>query len=367
VRRFLRRAAHRVVYELRRGRRLLRDRRRHRAIVAAGRSEQGIHVSYGYDRVPGPGEVAFGGFVKFQLLARELPNEPRRFNVLYLGSSSMPLDAAPLVKAARRRGARFVWNQNGTAYRGWYGDGYERLNRPRARLLHEADHVLYQSAFSKLSADRFYGERTGPWEILYNPVDIEHFTPAPRAARPLTLLLGGNQYQRYRFEVALQTLARLPGTRLVVTGGLTWSERAEQEGAALADELGVADRIEPVGLYTQAEAPAILRLGDILLHTKYNDPCPTIVLEAMACGLPVVYSATGGVPELVGDDAGIGVPSPLDWEVDRPPDPDALADAVLAVAERLDSFGDAARVRAQAFDARLWIRRHRELFEELVG
>lgn len=366
MRRFFRRAFNRLGYELQRLRRLQRDRRRHREIAAAGPADAGIHVSYGYDRLPAADEVAFGGFVKFQLLARALPNEPRRFNVLYLGSSSMPLDGRRLVEVARRKGARFVWNQNGTAYPGWFGPGYERINRPRARLMHEADHVIFQSAFSKLSADRFYGERVGPWEILYNPVDVEHFTPAARPARPLTLLLGGNQYQRYRFELALRTLASVPDARLLVTGALSWSPVAEQEGAALAAALGVAGRIELIGSYTQAEAPSVLRRGDVLLHTKYNDPCPTVVLEAMACGLPVVYSATGGVPELVGSDAGVGVPTPLDWEVDRPPDPDALAASVLAVADRLDEFSDAARVRAEAFDARRWIGRHRELFEELL-
>ena len=62
-----------------------------------------------------------------------------------------------------------------------------------------------------------------------------------------------------------------------------------------------------------------MRRADLLLHTKYNDPCPTVVLEAMASGLPVVYSASGGVPELVGEEAGVGIPAPFDWEHDHPP------------------------------------------------
>jgi glycosyltransferase involved in cell wall biosynthesis len=115
---------------------------------------------------------------------------------------------------------------------------------------------------------------------------------------------------------------------------------------------------------TEDLAPGLIRRADVLLHTKYNDPCPTIVIEAMACRLPVVYSASG-VPELVSHEAGIGIPEPLDWERDHPPAPASLAAAVRAGTERLDDRADAARERSRRFDAPCRIERHVELFEEL--
>jgi len=321
--------------------------------------------------MPSADEVVIGGAVKFQLLHERFPNAPRDFNVLYLGSSSMPLDAPALVRLARRRGAAFVWNQNGVAYPGWYGGGFELVNRPRARLLHEADHVFFQTAFCKLGADRYYGERKGPWEILPNPVDVERFAPATeRPRRPLTLLLGGSQYQGYRFEAALEALVELrharPDARLLVAGALSFAPDAREQAIALVRRLGLEDAIDLLGPYTRDSAPALMRRADLLLHPKYNDPCPTVVLEAMASGLPVVYSASGGVPELVGEDAGVGVPAPLDWECDHPPGAVELAAAVLEVAERLDERSVAARRRAvERFDARAWVERHRVVFGEL--
>lgn len=323
--------------------------------IARGRAAGGgPRLYYGRDRVPSRDEPAYGGTVKFQALDEAFPNSPSDFNILYLGSSTVPEDARVLIRLARRRGAPVLWNQNGVAYPGWHGPGWERTNAPLAHGLHAADHVLFQSAFCKVSADRFLGERSDPWEVLHNPVDTERFTPAESPPERPTLLLGGNLAQPYRLEVSLRTLALLPEEwRLLVAGP--------------APARGVAERVESTGPYTQNEAPGLMRRAHLLLHPKYNDPCPTFVLEAMACGLPVVYSASGGTAELVGD-TGIGVPAPLDWEHDHPPAPEDVRDAVLAAMQQRESLAAAARKRAvERFDLRPWLERHRELFEELAA
>lgn len=357
------------------------DGRRRRAIGRARPAlGAGVRVSYGVRTLPGTGEPLSGGLVKFQRLAAVYPNAPLDFNLLYLGSSSRPRDSSALIRLARARGAAVVWNQDGVAYPGWHGPGWERANEPMAKALHAADHVFFQSAFCRLSADRFLGERSGPSEILYNAVDTGFFAPASPpvgpadGARPLTLLLGGSQYQWYRVEVALRTLAELLHggleARLIVTGALVFDPepaRARSRVADLGAGLGLADRVELTGPFTQAAAPSVYRRADVLLHPKVNDPCPGTVLEAMACGLPVVYSATGGVPELVGADAGVGIPGPLDFEHDHLPSPEELADAVQQVAGSLAEQAAAARERAvERFDLQPWVERHRAVFERLA-
>jgi glycosyltransferase involved in cell wall biosynthesis len=100
------------------------------------------------------------------------------------------------------------------------------------------------------------------------------------------------------------------------------------------------------------------------LHTKVKDPCPTLVIEALACGLPVVYPASGGTVELVGDEAGAGVPHPESWERDEPPSAEELANACRRVLDDLPRYAQAARRRAvERFSLEPWLDRHAEIFE----
>lgn len=335
-------------------------------LLVSGKASPGVRVFYGHDRVPAPGERAAGGTAKAQKLNDRFPNNPTGFSLLYLGSTWFPRDLTPLLWLARRRGAPIVVNQDGVGYPGWAGDRTEEVNAPLRRALRAADHVLYQSDFSKRSADLFLGEPCGSWEVLPNAVDVRHFSPAKRRPPngPL-LLLGGDQTQGYRFELALRTLAALvprhSDAELLVTGRLVVSAEP------LIDEHGLRGRVHLLGEYTQREAPAIFRRAHLLLHTKVNDPCPTLVLEAMASGLPVVYPASGGTVELVGDEAGVGVPHPNTWERDEPPAPEALADAVDRVLGGLTGYSEAARARAvERFALPPWLDRHAELFAELT-
>ena len=157
--------------------------------------------------------------------------------------------------------------------------------------------------------------------MLYNAVDVERFAPAPEPpADGPVLLAGGDQTQgAYRVELALQTFAHVlaehPDARLIVTGSLL------ADPHELVGKLGLGDRVAFVGRYSQAEAPSLYRRAHLLLHTQMNDSCPSVVLEAMASGLPVVHPASGGTVELVGDAGGTGVEHEAGWDRLVPPPP----------------------------------------------
>jgi glycosyltransferase involved in cell wall biosynthesis len=331
-----------------------------------------MRVSYGFSDLAGPRGFAEGGLVKFQALLPLWPHTHSDYNVLYVVSSRLPEDILAIYEQARANGARVLLSQAAAACPATHGERWKRLNAPLELLVAHADFVFYQSAFGRRMCDAILGSRSGPSDILPNAVDTDRFHPAARDPAPheLRILLGGTQYREYRLRRALEAFALVararPDARLRVTGRLKWladPDEARRHAQSWCDELRIADRVEFLGPYRQDDAPEIFRGAHVLLHPMALDCCPTVVLEAMASGLPVVYGASGGVPELVGENAGVGVPIADDFEQLHIPEANVLANAIVIAAEKRRELGEAGRRRAvETFGRGAWIARHRELF-----
>lgn len=337
----------------------------------------GIRVFFGYDQIGLADQQVFGGLVKLQDLLTRFANHPRNANILYLISSALPHFPVRMAEMAKKAGVKVVLNQNGVAYPGWFGKGWEKCNRPMQHLHRLADYIFYQSEFCKMSADRFVGDVCPAWEILHNPVDTSLFMPAigKNNRQGFKMLLAGSHGSFYRPQTAIKVLRlvseTIPDVELTIAGRFCWhreNRKTEEQVMRCAREEGVAGKVRYVGPYTQQQAIDLFRESNLLLHTKYNDPCPRLVVEAMACGLPVLYSATGGVAELVGKDAGYGVPGPLDWLQDHPPAPDKLTTGALKIFEQLDVYSAAARQRAVLhFDVQPWLARHEQVLAKILN
>lgn len=351
-----------------------RERRRWRNVVRNGEAR----VFYGFETLPERGQFSSGGIIKCLDLKSIFPNIIDAPNILYLVSSALPSHVGLILHRARREGAAIVLNQNGVAYPGWHGPGWERTNKTLGSVLHASNYVVYQSRFCKEAADRFLGKFNGCQQVLHNAVDTDFFTPLDRPSligRSLRLLVSGSHGQSYRVMVPLEMLSILRrkgiDVRLRIAGRFRWRSREEDALCNVHDrisELGLSEAVEIVGAYTQIDAPKLMQDADILVHAKYNDACPRLIAEALACGLPVVYSSSGGTPELVGSDAGIGLPAPVDFESFHPPDPAVMAEAVIRVAASLDSFSQAARRQAvERLSVRNWLEEHRNIFLGLVA
>lgn len=331
-------------------------------------------IYYGFDPLPVTDEPISGGIVKCLDLSREFPNTLFHANILYLVSSALPYNATALIRIAQQAGVRIVVNQNGVAYPAWHGPGWEKTNKVYSAILHAADYVIYQSHFCKSSVDHFLGNINVPSDILYNPVDTEVFIPDSMLKNSHELLIAGTHNHAYRVRLALETLRSLrtenTDYHLTIAGPFNWirnSRKAMADVGSWISELELDDAVEIIGSYTQQQAVSLFQRSAFLLHVQYNDACSRLLVEAMSCGLPVVYSATGGSPEIVGEEAGIGIKLPLDYEQEHYPAPDKLAYSINEVRESYDSFQKAARERAvKKFGLNAWLERHRIIFNDLM-
>jgi glycosyltransferase involved in cell wall biosynthesis len=152
---------------------------------------------------------------------------------------------------------------------------------------------------------------------------------------------------RKGFDTLISALRSVPDAELVIAGG-TEADRLTDDAEAVrlrevARRAGVADRVRLVGRVPRADVPALLRSADVVACVPWYEPFGIVPLEAMACGVPVVASAVGGLTDTVVDGVtGTLVP---------PHDATALARAlrtVLSDAALRDALGSAGHDRVQA-------------------
>lgn len=183
-------------------------------------------------------------------------------------------------------------------------------------------------------------------------VDLELFAPegtrARRRAGMQRLVTVGRLVERKGIGNVVSALPALPGVELVVAGGPERS-RLDRDPEArrlreLAREEGVAERVTLLGRISREEVPRLMRSADAVVSVPWYEPFGITPVEAMACGVPIVASAVGGMIDTVLDDVtGIQV---------APRDPDRLAEALralLADPDRRAAYGRAGVERARRF------------------
>lgn len=139
---------------------------------------------------------------------------------------------------------------------------------------------------------------------LRNGVDLDQFTPEPREAARTRLGLNpqgqyvlsvGHLVERKGHHIAIEALAQLPAVNLLIAG-------AGPEAAALkalATRLGVANRVHWAGVVPQTELKWWYSAADALALCSSREGWANVLLEAMACGTPVMATNIWGTPDVV--------------------------------------------------------------------
>lgn len=167
-----------------------------------------------------------------------------------------------------------------------------------------------------LSARRF--------EVVPNVVDTRLFSPGS-ARRNGRLLTVGLLYEAKGVDVLLEAISHLPGVTLDVVG----DGPRREEYVALAQTLGIADRVIFHGLLPKSEVAEMMRQAELFVLASQYDNNPCVVIEAMASGLPVVATAVGGIPEQIDTSNG---------RLAAPNDPGGLAAEIRTALETIAGY-----------------------------
>ena len=233
--------------------------------------------------------------------------------------------------------------------------------------LQESDGVTAVSAYlARETQERFCTDC--PAEVIYNFIDLESFTPAKadpalraRYACPDEALIGHLSNFRWvkRPQDVIRTFHRVTQhhpARLLMIGDGPDREATER----LADELGVGDQVRFVG--TDLDVEELLPQLDLFLLPSEQESFGLAALEAMACGVPVIASNVGGLPELVGEGES-GYLLPL-RDVEGM---SARAVEVLANADLHAKLRTGARRRAEDFDRASTIDRYEDYYRSVLN
>ena len=179
--------------------------------------------------------------------------------------------------------------------------------------------------------------------------------------RPLELLSVATVHPGKGHEMLLAALAAVPcrGWRLTCAGSLTRHPATVDRVRAMVMSLGLEDRVSLVGDLDGPALAACYDIADVFVLATRQETYGMAVAEALACGLPVVATTTGAIPELVGDGAGLLVPvgdTPALVETLSRVLGDAglrarLAEGARRVRDRLPTWGETSGRMAAALDS----------------
>ena len=313
-----------------------------------------------FPRVDGPGGVT-SFRLKFEngLRSRgiDITNDPTEDVdvVLVLAGTRFLL---PLWRA-RRQGKRIVQRLDGINWihrARWAGPRYTvraiygnaNISFIRRRL---ANQVIYQSQFIKHWWEDWYKPARVPASVIINGVDLKRYTPQGLHERPSMhyrllvvegSLAGAQNYGITNAVNLANALSKKYKIELMIVGKVDGRTK---------NKLGFqnAFRIQFMDTVQREHIPWLMRSSHALFSAEVNPPCPNSVIEALACGLPVVGFDTGSLSELVRGDAGRLVPyGANEWKLQRP-DISTLANATMKVFDEQDRFRTLARTRAESF------------------
>ncbi|MBI5787290.1 MAG: glycosyltransferase family 4 protein [Candidatus Schekmanbacteria bacterium] len=209
---------------------------------------------------------------------------------------------------------------------------------------------------------RDLAHKTAPHQeigVIYNGIDVDEFKPQVRKnSGKINLIIVSRLIGRkgidYLLRAMPEVIKKFPQITLTIIG----EGNLEQHLQSLSADLGIAAGVSFLGFQEHSQMPRYYNNADIFILPSKNEGMSNTVLEAMACGLPIITTNTGGTGELI---RGNGVIIPME-------NPQAIAEAVIRLIsnpqERM-MMGQKSREIALEFSWRQQALRYWEIYQQV--
>lgn len=174
----------------------------------------------------------------------------------------------------------------------------DRLNSPIFRCYQDYDKIIFQSNFSKKMYEAFTGVEKENAVIYngvpssFNPEAIPAYADSRAKGYEKVCITSASWRRHKRLEEVVEAFKspKLKDTCLLVLGGKDYNT-----------DMKIPENVFMCPKYPHWALPSLYAAADAMLFISWLDCCPNAVVEALACGVPVMCSHNGGTPELVGD------------------------------------------------------------------
>lgn len=265
-------------------------------------------------------------------------------------------------RRAEQCGAKLVQRIDGI-----YHDLSRDCNIDNAALkstYHNVDAIVFQCNFAREMIYKHFGapKKAKHEAVIYNAVSKDQFLPEGEKVDfgfEHTIICSGRWQPHKRLDSMIDGFKALDrqDTGLVILGNIEEEEQIKHP------------KIKYVGFVEPHELGKYYRAADVMLHLAFIDWCPNTVVEALACGVPVITTHNGGVPELVRD-CGIVIQNELDYDMEfvdfkhlPKVDPELIANAINTIIDDKDIFVQERNDLYMDYCAKRYV----DFFEKVVG
>ncbi len=271
--------------------------------------------------------------------------------ILVSGGLRSPGKLKPMIEKnipiiQRLDGINWVHKRSKTGLRHYLKSEYGNriISHLRDRVVNK---IIYQSEFVLKNWERVYGPAKVPHAVVHNGVDLTRYTPDgphDRQSSPYKIALvegGFGDGHEYGLETVVRLIEELTKKHGLDVEAHIAGRVPESEKTYWAKNSNV--KIIWAGFIKAEKIPEFNRSAHLLFSAELNAACPNSVIEALACGLPVLAFDTGSLSELVQKDAGKIVPFEGDPWKKNTPDISNLAEAAMEIFNHQEKYRAAAR------------------------